>query len=92
MHKQKTASGAGDAEGRKGRSLEAERFPRNKNPSPRLARLGRVTVSVYDGTVHIGSIIERDDGFRAFDAHGRCVGTFQNQRDAMRAIPAGTAS
>jgi hypothetical protein len=89
MHKQKTASGAGRAEGRKGRSLEAERAFRNKITSPRPAR---ATVSVYDGASFVGTLVERDGEYHAFDARGRRIGTFQNQRDALRAIPAGGES
>ncbi len=60
---------------------------RDGRPSSPASNEKQLALAVYDGTVHVGSIIERDDGFRAFDAHGRCVGTFGNQRDAMRAIP-----
>jgi hypothetical protein len=49
MRNQKTASGAGRAEGRKAFSLEAERAFRNKNTSPRPARQGRATISVQCG-------------------------------------------
>ena len=45
--------------------------------------------TVYDGTNFVGSIVERADGsFDAFDAAGRHLGTFRNQREAVRAIPA----
>ena len=44
-------------------------------------------LAVYDGANRVGSIVERDGQFQAFDAHDRRVGTFGNQRDAMRAIP-----
>jgi hypothetical protein len=49
--------------------------------------------TVYDGTNFVGSIVERADGsFDAFDAAGRHLGAFRNRREAVRAVPAGTAS
>lgn len=48
-------------------------------------------LAVYDGVNFLGIIIERDHQFYAFDARDRRVGTFQNQVDAVRALPAGGA-
>ena len=45
-------------------------------------------LSVYDGTVFAGSIVERAGKFTAYDVNNRRIGAFANQRDAMRAIPA----
>jgi hypothetical protein len=45
-------------------------------------------MSVYDGAARAGTIIERGAGrFDAFNANDQLIGTFTNQRDAMRAIP-----
>jgi hypothetical protein len=48
-------------------------------PAPALA--------VYDGHDFIGTVVESDGQFRAFDAHNRILGNFKSRRDAMRAIP-----
>ena len=46
-------------------------------------------LAVYDGTEHVGSIVERDDGagFDAFDITGKHIGTFTARLMASRAIP-----
>ena len=49
-------------------------------------------LAVYDGASFVGSIVDRDGSFDAYDATGRHIGAFKNQREAVRAIPAGTAS
>ncbi len=45
-------------------------------------------LAVYDGTDHCGFIDEGRNGrFRAYDADGKLVGIYKNQREALRAIP-----
>ena len=49
-------------------------------------------LAVYDGQHRVGSVVERDGEFLAFDNHDRRVGVFTNQREALRAIPAARSS
>jgi hypothetical protein len=49
-------------------------------------------LTVYDGQRRVGSVVQRDGEFLAFDAHDRRVGVFTNQREALRAIPAARSS
>lgn len=44
-------------------------------------------LAVHDGVTFIGTVIERGDGFHAFDARGRCIGMFETRLAAMRSIP-----
>ncbi len=56
--------------------------------SSKQARKSAAAVSVYDGNVRIGDVIERgDDAFDAFDSTGKLVGTFASRIEAARAIP-----
>jgi hypothetical protein len=43
--------------------------------------------AVYDGQEAVGYLAERGDEFVAYNIFGRHLGTFKNQRDAMRALP-----
>lgn len=47
-------------------------------------------LTVYDGTVFAGSIVERAGTFTAYDVNHRRIGSFASQRDATRAIPSAT--
>ena len=55
---------------------------RNRHVSVQSAAL-----AVYDGQDRVGSVVERDGGFDAYDASGRHLGAFLSRREAMRAIP-----
>jgi hypothetical protein len=44
-------------------------------------------LTVYNGAVRLGSLVERDSGFDAYDVAGNLIGSFSNQRDAARALP-----
>jgi hypothetical protein len=44
-------------------------------------------LSVSDGAVTCGSVVERDGAFFAFDTNGTLVGEYGSQREAVRAIP-----
>ena len=44
-------------------------------------------LGVFDGQTRAGTIIKQDGEFFAFDAAGRCVGTFNTQIEATRKIP-----
>jgi hypothetical protein len=44
-------------------------------------------VAVYDGTLFIGRIVERGGRFIVFNADDQMIGTFADQRHALRAIP-----
>jgi hypothetical protein len=44
-------------------------------------------LSVYDGSDHVGDIVERADGFDAFTTTGKLIGTYRNAGEAARAIP-----
>jgi hypothetical protein len=62
----------------------------------RNSQCGRPTadrqITVYDGQHCVGSVVERDGEFFAFDVHDRRVGVFTNQREALRAIPVARSS
>jgi hypothetical protein len=45
-------------------------------------------LSVFDGAVMAGSLVERAGRFDAFDIAGRCLGTFSDLRTAARSLPA----
>jgi hypothetical protein len=49
-------------------------------------------LAVYDGQHRVGSVVERNGEFLAFDVHNRRVGVFTSQREALRAIPAAGSS
>jgi hypothetical protein len=44
-------------------------------------------LAVTDGTVAVGSIVERDRAFFAFNVDGVLLGTFSTQRMAVIALP-----
>jgi len=44
-------------------------------------------LGVYDGQERVGSVIKQDGEFFAFDADGKCLGTFDTQIEATRKIP-----
>ena len=44
-------------------------------------------LGVYDGQERVGTIIKQDGEFFAFDADGKCLGTFDTQIEATRKIP-----
>jgi hypothetical protein len=62
-------------------------------PITRPAPSGQA-VSIYDGLVLVGIVIERSDGsgFDAVDADGKYLGTFSSRATASRAIPTRAAS
>jgi hypothetical protein len=45
-------------------------------------------MAVYDGQHRVGSVLQRNGEFLAFDVHDRRVGVFTKQSDAVRALPA----
>jgi hypothetical protein len=60
--------------------------------SPKRQTLSRLVQSndavvVYDGQECVGTIIKFDGQYDAFDARGRCLGSFRKRADAMRAFP-----
>ena len=44
-------------------------------------------LGVYDGQDRVGTIIKQDGEFFAFDADGKCLGTFDTQIEATHKIP-----
>jgi hypothetical protein len=44
-------------------------------------------LGIDDGQARAGTIIKQDGEFFAFDADGRCLGTFDTQIEAARKIP-----
>ena len=46
-------------------------------------------LGVYDGRARVGSVIKQDGEFFAFDAEGKCLGTFDTMIEATRKIPQG---
>jgi hypothetical protein len=45
-------------------------------------------LALCDGTVHVGSILERGGVHIPYDADGRLVGTFQTRTEAVHPIQA----
>ena len=44
-------------------------------------------LGIYDGQDRAGTVIRQDGEFFAFDAAGKCIGTFDTQIEATRKIP-----
>jgi hypothetical protein len=44
-------------------------------------------LGIYDGQEHAGTVIKQDGEFFAFDAEGKCIGTFDTMIEASRKIP-----
>ena len=78
-----------------GSALRVDDDPANEAPRPN-SQSRRPTadqaITVYDGQRLVGSVVERNGEFLAFDVHDRRVGVFTNQSDAMRAIPTARSS
>jgi hypothetical protein len=49
-------------------------------------------LAVYDGQHLVGSVVERNGNFLAFDVHDRRASVFTNHREAMRALPPARSS
>jgi hypothetical protein len=70
---------------RQSRSAKYNSMARNSEPEADC-----LPAAIYDGTRHIGSIVERGDGrFDAIGVDGELIGTFKNQIEAMRSFPGG---
>jgi hypothetical protein len=65
--------------------------PARRNPRAPRPTSGHAPAA-YDGQHLVGSVVERNGKFLAFDVHDRRVGVFTNHRDAMRALPATRSS
>jgi hypothetical protein len=73
------------AEGRVGREA---RISLKANPKKAQAVDCRNHVlTVFDGAVRVGSLVDRAGTFHAYDIEGRCLGAFADVRAATRAIP-----
>jgi hypothetical protein len=44
-------------------------------------------LGIYDGQDRAGTVIRQDGEFFAFDAEGKCIGTFDTMIEATRKIP-----
>jgi hypothetical protein len=44
-------------------------------------------LGVFDGQTRVGTIVKQGGEFFAFNADGKCVGTFDTQIEATRKIP-----
>jgi hypothetical protein len=44
-------------------------------------------LGIYDGQDRAGTVIKQDGEFFAFDAEGKCIGTFDTMLEATRKIP-----
>jgi hypothetical protein len=44
-------------------------------------------LGIYDGQERAGTVIRQDGEFFAFDAEGKCIGTFDTMLEATRKIP-----
>jgi hypothetical protein len=64
---------------------------KNQHSTRRKADVGGHSLAVYDGRERVGSLVERDGRFEAYDLEGRCVGIFPNLRAAAQASQLGRA-
>jgi hypothetical protein len=62
-----------------------------RSSQPRRPTAGQA-LAVYDGQQRVGSVLERDGEFLAFDNRDRRVGVFTNQSEALRALPSARSS
>ena len=44
-------------------------------------------LSIYDGQERAGTVIRQGEEFFAFDANGKCIGSFDSMIEASRKIP-----
>ena len=44
-------------------------------------------LGIYDGQDRAGTVIRQGEEFFAFDADGKCIGTFDTMLEATRKIP-----
>jgi hypothetical protein len=44
-------------------------------------------LGIYDGQERAGTVIRQDEEFFAFDADGKCIGSFDSMLEATRKIP-----
>jgi len=44
-------------------------------------------LGIYDGQVRAGTVIRQGEEFFAFDADGKCIGSFDSMLEATRKIP-----
>jgi hypothetical protein len=57
--------------------------PKPKQP-PRLNAAG--ARGIFDGQTRVGTIVPQGDEFFAFDASGKCIGSFDSVLEASRKI------
>ena len=70
-------------------AIERKRLSAGVSPKEATVSSALLPPAVYDGATHVGYIRAHDDRrFSAFDSAGHSLGTFLNQREAVRAIPA----
>jgi hypothetical protein len=44
-------------------------------------------LGIYDGQERAGTVIRQGEEFFAFDANGKCIGSFDSMLEATRKIP-----
>lgn len=72
---------------------EPRPFPVPTRRNPKAPRpTADHAIAVYDGQQRVGSVVERNGEFLAFNVHDRRVGVFTKQSDAKRALPATRSS
>jgi hypothetical protein len=66
--------------------MTAPRKRATKSPEKRVDTRSHA-LSVFDGAIRAGSLVERGGEFLAFDLDGRHLGAFPDMRTASRSIP-----
>jgi len=73
------------AEGHVG--CEAQQSSKAKSPRTQAVDCRNHVLTVFDGAVMVGSLVDRAGAFHADEFGGRHLGVFNNLRAAARAIP-----
>ena len=66
---------------------EAQQSSKAKSPKTQAVDCRNHVLTVFDGAVRVGSLVDRAGTFHAYDIEGRCLGAFADVRAATRAIP-----
>ena len=66
---------------------ETRQSSKAKSPKTQAADGRNHLLTVFDGAVRVGSLVDRAGTFHAYDINGRCLGAFADMRQAARAIP-----
>jgi hypothetical protein len=87
MSQTATSPGDCDPEARQVSSSADRRDRASKEAKRQQVDCRNHTLTVFDGAVRVGSLVNRAGTFQAYDVEGKHLGAFANLRAASRAIP-----